>query len=143
MVFTHQRTVAGRPEHVLLARRGLTQLAVFGAVGVGLSAVYAAFGVGIPCWFKLLTGWECPFCGATRMGAALLEFDLTGAFAWNPLVFVGLIALGLLGLVWLIELRRPLPRPPGWSGLRRQLSRYGPALIAAVLVGYTLVRNLT
>jgi hypothetical protein len=38
--------------------------------GLGLSAGYAITGAGLPCAFRMLTGWSCPFCGGTRMGAS-------------------------------------------------------------------------
>ena len=63
---------------------GLTYLLGFVGYGLSLSGLDAATGLGLPCPFRALTGWQCPFCGATRLGAALLHADLAGAFAANP-----------------------------------------------------------
>ena len=40
----------------------------------------------IPCIFYLLTGYQCPGCGVTRMANALIHMDLKGAFAYNSYV---------------------------------------------------------
>ena len=71
--------------------------AAFFAGGLALSAVYATTGLGVACPFRALTGWDCPLCGGTRMGAALLHGDLVVAFLANPLALIGLVVLGLLG----------------------------------------------
>ncbi len=115
----------------------------FFALGLGLSSTYALTGVGITCPFRAVTGWDCPFCGATRMGAALLSGDVSAALVANPLVLVGLIALAGLGLGWFVEAvgggrstsrvldRASVIRPVVWA-----------VLGSVVALAYTLVRNL-
>ena len=71
---------------------GLRWLIGYAAFGIGVSTLYATTGFGFPCPFRELTGWECPFCGGTRLGSALLHGDVAAAFAYNPLVFVSLVA---------------------------------------------------
>ena len=89
----------------------------FFAVGLGLSALYATTGAGVLCPFRTLTGWDCPLCGGTRMGSALLHGDVAAAWSFNPVALALVAALGLLGVVWAMEaaggpaLR--LPRPVG------------------------------
>ena len=128
-----------------VARSGLPILGGLFAGGFALSALFATTGIGVPCPFLALTGWQCPLCGGTRMGAALLHGDLAAAYAFNPLAFVALIALGALAAVWAIEvLGGPAVRLP--RGLANQLQRM-PGLAWAALalllaVVYTLVRNL-
>lgn len=98
--------------------RGLAWLGVGAVGGAALSGLYAATGFGLPCPFLALTGWQCPLCGATRMGAALLHLDPSAAFAANPLVLVVLGLLAVLAGVWVAELGGgPAVRPPSW--LRR------------------------
>jgi hypothetical protein len=125
--------------------RGLTYLAGFLAYGVGLSALYATTGFGLPCPFRALTGWECPLCGATRMGNSLLHLDLTSAFRYNPVVLIGLIVLTVLGGLWTVELLGgPRVRPP--DQVADRLRRIHPnrwlviGMTAAVI--YTVLRNL-
>ncbi|HEX3197354.1 MAG TPA: DUF2752 domain-containing protein [Propionibacteriaceae bacterium] len=115
------------------------------AGGLALSALYATTGVGLLCPFRALTGWDCPLCGGTRMGAALLHGDVLAALGFNPLALMGLVILGVLGALWTVEaaggpavrLPRPLAerlrhlRPTQWLTL---------GLLVALI--YTIARNL-
>lgn len=139
---TGPATTARSPWH---ATRGLGWLAGFGAFGVGLSALYSNTGYGLGCPFRAVTGWDCPLCGGTRLGAALLQGDVAAAAAFNPLLFVGLLALAALGLLWLIEaVGGPRFRPS--LRLRTQLRRVSATgwlvVGGAIAVAYTLLRNL-
>jgi len=133
---------ASRPFGV---RTRLVLLAGFATYGVGLSALYASTGVGLPCPFRMVTGWQCPLCGGTRLGAALLNGDVADAFAANPLVLLGLALLTVLGALWTIEAAGgPAARLPG--GVARALGRVRPnhLLLLGVLgsLVYVLLRNL-
>ncbi len=124
---------------------GLGYVGGFAAGGLALSALYATTGLAIRCPFRALTGWDCPFCGATRMGAALLHGELAAGFGFNPLAFLVVTVLGLLAVVWLIELLGgPQVRLP--LGLSAWLRRVAPAawvvVSAAVAVAFMVVRNL-
>ena len=44
--------------------------------------------VGIPCPFRLVTGWQCPGCGISRMLIAFIRLDPVTAFHCNPAVFL-------------------------------------------------------
>ena len=66
---------------------------VWGLAGVGiggfaLAGAYRLTGLGIPCPLHTLTGLDCPFCGSTRMAAALLEGDLNAAWHFNAAILV-------------------------------------------------------
>jgi hypothetical protein len=127
------------------ATRAAGYVGAFFAGGLGLSALYATTGLGLPCPFRLLTGWDCPLCGGTRMGDALLHGDVPAAFGFNPLALLGLAILGVLGVVWAVEaVGGPafrLPRP-----LSERLRRVHPMrwLVIGLLVAviYTIARNL-
>jgi hypothetical protein len=140
------RTEPGHNENVAVstdvrsfpATRAAGYVGAFFAGGLALSALYATTGLGLPCPFRLLTGWDCPLCGGTRMGEALLHGDVQGAFGFNPLALVGLVILVALGVLWTVEaaggphserLRRV--RPTQWLVI---------GLLAAVI--YTITRNL-
>ena len=127
------------------AAGGLKWLVGYAAFGLGISTLYVTTGVGFPCPFRALTGWECPFCGGTRLGSALLHGDVAAAFAYNPVVFVSLVLGVVVGVLWIIEaLGGPRIRPPAaWQTAAR---RVRPALwwsaagVAAAL--YVVLRNL-
>ena len=95
---------AAPPRPPFQAQQGLRWLTGFAAFGVGLSALYATTGIGFGCPFRMLTGWDCPFCGGTRLGSALLHGDGVAAFWFNPASSSGWACSPALGLVWLIEL---------------------------------------
>lgn len=119
------------------ALRGLAGL---GAVGLGLSALGLATGIGLPCPWRMLTGTLCPLCGATHVGMALLQGDLGGAWAANPFVLIGLLVLTLLGGLWTVEvLGGAAVRPPRW--LRLSANRWWLA-IGVVAIAFAFWRNL-
>ena len=128
-----------------VARTGLVVAAGLFAGGLALSALFATTGIGVPCPFLALTGWRCPLCGGTRMGAALLHGDLTGAYAYNPLALGALSVLAILAVVWAIEVSGgPAVRPP--RRLTNRLQQV-PAvawlvLVLLLAVVYTVFRNL-
>jgi hypothetical protein len=127
------------------AAGGLKWLIGYAAFGLGVSALYAGAGIGFPCPFRALTGWECPFCGGTRLGSALLHGDLAGAFGYNPVVFVSLVLAVIVGALWVVEAcGGPRVRPP--QTWRLALSRVRPSVwwtLAGVLAAsYVLLRNL-
>ena len=61
-------------------------------VGLTVGALYAVWvlctGIGIPCLFRTITGWQCPACGISRMLLSLLRLDFRAAYAYNPFLFV-------------------------------------------------------
>lgn len=137
-----RRTGTDRPFD---ARSGLLMIGGFVGFGLTLSTMYATTGLGFPCPFRALTGWECPLCGGTRLGADLLRLQPGQAFAANPLVFVGLALLPVFAVLWVIEcLGGPAVRPP--ARVAGRLRRIHPTqwliLFSVLAVVYTVVRNL-
>jgi hypothetical protein len=127
------------------ASRGLTYLGGFFGYGLAISALYATTGIGLPCPFRALTGWQCPLCGGTRLGRALLDGDVAAAFAYNPLVLVGLAVLTVLGALWTVEvLGGPAVRPPRAWAARAQAVHPTHWLVLglAVAAAFVLLRNL-
>jgi hypothetical protein len=99
----------------------------------------------MPCPFRLLTGWNCPLCGGTRMGGALLHGDLAAAWSFNPVALGGLLVLGTLGVLWALEAAGgPAVRLPRRLGLR--LGRVSATQWLVIGVGlavvWTVLRNL-
>jgi hypothetical protein len=127
------------------AVRAAGYVGAFFAGGVALSALYATTGLGLPCPFRAVTGWDCPLCGGTRMGDALLHGDVSAAFGFNPLAVVGLLVLGILGVLWAVEAAGgPAVRLPRPRADRLQRVRPSHWLVAGLVVAviYTLARNL-
>lgn len=138
-------TIPARDRRPSSAVGGLKWLVGYAAFGIGISTVYATTGVGLPCPFRMLTGWDCPFCGGTRLGSALLHGDVTAAFAYNPVVFASLVLGLLVGTLWIIDaLGGPAVRPPAsWRAAARRISPTRWWILAgAVAALYVLLRNL-
>lgn len=55
------------------------------------------------CFFKVLTGYDCPGCGTQRALHALLHGDIVGAWHFNRALIVGIPLLAVYGYA---ELRR-------------------------------------
>lgn len=124
---------------------GLKWLAGYAAFGLGIATLYATTGVGFPCPFRALTGWDCPFCGGTRLGASLLHGDVAAAFAYNPVVFVSLVLGVVVGALWIVEaVGGPRVRPPvRWSTAVRRIRPAVRWTVIAVLAAlYVVLRNL-
>ena len=65
--------------------RSVLVLAALVALAGGIYCVLALRGLGIPCLFHRITGWQCPGCGNSRAALALLRLDLGAALGYNPL----------------------------------------------------------
>lgn len=123
------------------AKRRLLAVGGLGVAGLLVTLVHHQFGVGIPCPMLALTGWWCPLCGGTRMASSLLDGDVPASFAWNPAAFLGLIALVVVTVGWVVEFFTQ--RPPPW---RRWTSRVtfqqGFAVACILAVIWVLARNV-
>ncbi|WBQ04618.1 DUF2752 domain-containing protein [Kribbella sp. CA-293567] len=147
MTLTQQGVVLRPQGPVEPLDRRVLGVAAVGVGGFALAAIYQLSGslqLGVPCLLHATTGLNCPFCGATRMAAALLRGDLDAAWHFNPvvLVFGPLIgvAVGYQLLAWALERvrlvklprLRPNPRALDWS----------IKALAVLLVVYGVARNL-
>jgi hypothetical protein len=86
------------------------------------------------CPFHALTGWDCPLCGGLRAADALVHGRPVTALHDNVLL---LVALPLAAGFWALWLRRSLARRPA-----PVLGRAAMVAVVAVLVAFTVVRNL-
>ena len=91
-------------------RGGLPLGAILAGCGAALALVVGVLHLDrLPfsvCVFKAVTGWPCPTCGSTRALGRLLEGDLPGASAMNPLAVLVGVAVALWGLADLALLAR-------------------------------------
>lgn len=143
----HPAHLRGRgPGHAMPLDRRVRGLALVLAGGGVLAVVNGLSGgrIGLPCPFHAVTGLDCPFCGTTRMAAALLEGDVARAWSYNPpmLVVLPVVALvvGYLLLAWTLErhVRFRLPR----ARVNARLARVAPTVFLAAMAAYGVLRNL-
>jgi hypothetical protein len=142
---TQVREAAGTIVRSFRPARAASYVGAFFAGGLALSVTYATTGVGMPCPFRLLTGWNCPLCGGTRMGGALLHGDIAAAWSFNPVALVGLLVIGALGVLWTLEAAGgPAVRLPDRLGrrLRRVPATRWLLLGIGFAVVWTVLRNL-
>lgn len=88
-----------------------------------------------PCPMNAITGWWCPFCGATRAASRLIRGDLMSALHFNA-VFV--VLLPLAALLWAAA---AFPGRVGWlESLRVNTGRI--LTVVAVIFGiFMVIRN--
>jgi len=93
-------------------------------------------GLGVGCPVAHFTGLDCPGCGSTRSVGALVRLDPAAAFDHNALVPVALVFVVVSWALWTWS---------RWSARSTPAVVRGPVAImtiAAVLVAFTVVRNL-
>jgi hypothetical protein len=87
-------------------------------VWLGVSVMSAAlaaawFAMQLPwprCNFRALFGIPCFTCGSTRSATALLHGDFSGAWSWNPLATIAMLAIAGFDLYALGVLVSRAPR---------------------------------
>jgi hypothetical protein len=96
-----------------------------------------------PCGLRTLTGIPCLACGGTRSLMALSRGEIVEAAAFNPLVFLGAVAITVWLAVVLWRMARGLParRRARWSRARVVLVVTGSIALAAANWAY-LIRYL-
>jgi Protein of unknown function (DUF2752) len=122
---------AGYPAHRRRLYGGMGSGALLaGALGyVGLVDPHNPDSIFPICPFRLLTGWNCPLCGALRMTHDVLHGDLAAAITDNVFLLVGIPVLA------------------GWILLRHRRGKAllpTPAVLTVVIatLAWTVVRNL-
>ena len=119
--------------------------AIVGALALGGCALLLAVdpnqsGHYPTCPTKLVTGFDCPFCGGLRCTRSLLTGNITGAIDHNALV----VLLAPFAVVaWVLWVRRawigPRTDRVPWSRTQVRLLTWS---VVAVAVAWTIFRNL-
>lgn len=112
--------------HLAAAVAGGAALAVVGLVDPSRNTLAP------PCPLKVLTGLDCPLCGATRATHQLLRGDVVAALDFNALYVALLPVLAALAGFWILRGRRP-------EWLRRRWVTWTLVAVAAL---FGVVRNL-
>ena len=87
------------------------------------------------CAFRVLTGYDCPGCGAQRALHALLHGNLRAAWGYNPYIFFAVPVAVVYVLAYTF--------PGRLTRLRRML--FHPAAVAVILVSvlaWWIMRNI-
>lgn len=124
-------TAVDAPAHRSTARRLAEPVAGLVAVGVawaGVALLRPGSSGPTPCPWRMVTGLDCPFCGATRSASALAHGDLVAALDHNA--FFVLVILPLAVVAWLVWVAR------AWQG------RPGVTLSNRVLMGLLALTSL-
>ncbi|MCM1164151.1 MAG: DUF2752 domain-containing protein [Muribaculaceae bacterium] len=88
------------------------------------------------CPVLMLTGWECPSCGAQRAIHAALHLQFRQALTFNPFMLVSVPYFLLAAYAWWL-------RGPGWKKLRHTLySPIGVYIYVALWCAWGIVRNI-
>ena len=62
---------------------------IIGIIGIVYAVACMKTGYGIPCIFRLVTGFKCPGCGISRMCLELLKLNIKEAVHYN----MGVVAM--------------------------------------------------
>jgi len=87
------------------------------------------------CFFKMLTGYDCPGCGSQRAFYSLLHGDIAAAWSYNPFIF---FAVPAAIFYIIVENGRE-----AWPRLHSRSVH--PAILTAILIAiiaWWLLRNL-
>ena len=90
----------------------------------------------LPCPFHVLTGYDCPFCGAQRMMLALVHGDVVSAFMYNPVLFcmIPYFALVLSGAF--------SKKAAGWKMTKLCYSNRVVFTVIAIFCIWGIIRNI-
>ncbi len=84
----------------VIRARGLIKNVAEITVLVGLYiTIFKVFGKGIPCMFRMITGFKCPGCGMTHALSALVDGNIWLAIEYNALSVSVLPLLLIFGAV--------------------------------------------
>lgn len=121
-------------------RERVKKVLIIGAAVLLGGCAYALFreitGIGIPCFFHLITGLNCPGCGVTRMLLSALKLDFASAFRYNAVLFCLMPFLLFLLSYWVYRFIRYGTKA---SNKMLEISCW---ISVGILIAWGVVRNL-
>ena len=104
-------------------------------VGLAYYVFVSLTNIGIPCPIRLITGFQCPGCGISRMLMSLVRLDIAAAFQYNPVVLL------TLPIILFFVIRSDIDYVR--TG-KNSLDRYQPIWIAelVILLVFGVIRNI-
>lgn len=106
-------------------------------LGLGYAGICNVTGFGIPCMFRVITGYQCPACGVTHMFLALLKLQIRQAFQYNAVLF-SLMPIFVIAVTY--HVRQYVKN--GKLEIKN-LENIGCYIIIAILVIWGIVRNIS
>ena len=64
---------------------------IFLTIFISYYLFFTYINIGIPCIFKLITGYDCSGCGITRCLFSLVKLNIKEAFYYNELVTIFIV----------------------------------------------------
>lgn len=95
-------------------------------------------GCGIPCVFHLVTGFQCPGCGLSRMLIALVKLRFIDAFRMNRCLFCLLPVFAVLIVYW--TMKYLTGRKSSVKAVRVETVLY--SVLIVILIAWGIVRNI-
>ena len=95
-------------------------------------------GIGVPCIFHAVTGLNCPGCGISRMGMALLHLDLRTAYLYNRCVLIlsPVIAVLFIRAAYLYVTGKKR------GSLEAKIEKYTGIVLIIILLFWGVYRNI-
>ena len=121
---------------VRIVRKVLLPLAAIMMGGIIYVLAVKEFGFGIPCVFRLITGYLCPGCGMTHALVCVLSGEFKAALSCNALSITVLPAVCLYLLYR--RIREAVFEKDGFAAWEYAFL----VLIFAVAIAYGIIRNL-
>jgi len=99
---------------------------------------HKVYDFGIPCLFHLITGFNCPGCGVTRMLFSLVQGDIKTAFSYNQFLFILLpfILIYIIYKVYLYILDKE-------DKIIRKIPNYIWYILLTLTILWGIVRNIS
>ena len=88
------------------------------------------------CFFRMITGWDCPGCGGLRATHQLLHGQVRAAFALNPLLILSLPLVAYFAARSLVERFAGVKLPQPFK------STMWIWIAAVVVVAFGVLRNV-